>query len=138
MERSLEERVDAVLKRAFSLAYEDNPSRTEWPLHPVDADFEIVRPEDNRGDAYYMAEIYLPEYLFDELVGVTEALPAFVDTYLSGKTSLHNLLNVFTPDNLEKKVTHAEQVVTQADNLRAEFRSRQTMYTVNHVELLPV
>lgn len=127
-ELSQKDRVDSVLKRAFALAYEDNPARTEWPLHPIDADFDIRCPEDIRGDVYYMGELYLTTDLLDEVIGITEALPAFLDTYLSGRTSLDNLLHVYTPENLDRKLTQAELVLSQAESLRDEFMNRQASY----------
>lgn len=125
---SLQERCNKVLARAFSIAYEDNPSRTEWPQHTINADFMVSCPEDRKGSAYYMIELYLPELIADKLIALTEFLPAWLDTYLSGRCSLHDMLHVYTPEKLESIVQEKEQLLLEVEQLRNQFIVKQQHY----------
>lgn len=134
---SLEERVSRILSKAFSLCYEDNPSRTEWPAHPINCDFAIANPDDLRPQSYYMAEIYLPEDLFDKLVYLTEGLPCWIDTYRSGRCSINDLLNRYTPEALEDRLADAERTITEVENHRNLFIARQGAVGGLRLESLP-
>jgi hypothetical protein len=120
---SLEDKSFRVLSKAFSFAYEDNPARTEWPLHPINADFQILNPKHQKGDVYYMAELYLDTEKFDALISLTESLPSFIDTYFSGRCSLHDTLNVYTPEKLESLVDKADILISEIDTLRNNFKN---------------
>lgn len=124
---SSEQRCNSILKRAFSLAYEDNPCRTEWPLHKVDCDVVIKNPIHQKGDVYYLSELYLPEELLSELIGITEGLPGWIDVYLSGRCSLHATLHVYTPERLEEKLDQAEQILAKVEKAKLDFIASQNI-----------
>jgi len=123
---SLEERTNRIMNEAFRIAYESNPTRIGWELHEVDCDFLITNEADKRPDAYYMIECYCDEDLYAEIIGLTERVPMWIGTYLSGRCSLHATMHVYTPENLEKLLNEAEQVVLKFRALREDFRNRQT------------
>lgn len=122
---SCDERTNRIMNEAFRIAYESNPTRIGWELHEVDCDFQITVEADKRPDAYYMMECYCDEDQQSEIIGITESVPAFISTYLSGRCSLHASLHVYTPERLEKILDEAEQVVIKFRKLREDFRIKQ-------------
>ena len=127
LETSLKGRYEAIIKKAFNYTYEDNPARVGWELHKIDCDVEIINPNDVKANEYYLIGVYLPEDLQDKIIEITESLPMFVDTYLTGRTSIYNMVNYFTPEKLEEQLLNAENILLKVEPIRNEFIKRNKL-----------
>ena len=126
MDISAQQRCDKLFKDAFALCYEDNPARIGWERHTIDSDVIITNPNHIQPEAYYLPEVYLSTELQDVLFNITEGFTAWLETYKSGRTSLHNMLTVYTIDNLEKILSGYEAQIALVHEAKNKFIAEQT------------
>ena len=125
MEQSLKERCDKVFNAAIKIEIESNPNRIGWELHPQNTQVKITNLKDIKPDEYYMRRLYLEGENYDNLFHITEGLPMWLDTYLSGRTSPKNMLEQYTIENLETMLTKMELDLVKIEQARNEFIARQ-------------
>jgi hypothetical protein len=129
LESSTKERVEALIIRATTIAYESNNKREGWELHKLNSEVEITNSADIKTDEYYLHNIYLSadSEEYNNLWNIVEGFPQFLATYLSGRTSIHNMLTVYTPENLEEILNKHENQIIDIDALRNKFIARQNV-----------
>jgi hypothetical protein len=124
---TLKERYEILMGKALKYAYEKNPNYSDFNEKTEDlAEYKITKDVSTKD--YYCHTIYLnklPTGLYDEIWGVIEALPIWIDTYLSGKTSLYNMVNYYTSEQLENRIIWAEGVVEKIMIYRENFIKEQ-------------
>ena len=108
--KSYSEQVENIIGLSFKILYESNPNRIGWELHTLDVNEDIknVKFKDTLPtNVYYLYQCYkdlLGEELLEELWNINEGFSMWIETFESGCTSINNMLNVYTIENLESKI----------------------------------
>ena len=118
--KSYEDQLNYIFESQYIITNEDNPCRKGWDLHTVEL-FTEKKITGQSPNKYYLFECYLNENLKDALFEIEDFFSGWIDTYINGKTSIYNLVNVYTPENLEKKITYYTSIVNEALKKRAIF-----------------
>lgn len=122
MKKSISDRLDILFLKANKIANESNPHRdSKWFRHKQSFVCKINNPKYINPDAYYLHELYLSDKETDELFEIVEGFPMWLNVYLSGKTSIKNMIDVYTPENLEKLVAKYESIMTTLMKRKIEF-----------------
>lgn len=124
--KSLMDRWKDLFALAVNISHEDNPERQGWPLHSNNCAFRITNDKYVNKDVYYLCEVYLNKEERDYLYAVVEGLPIWVNTYLSGKSSIANKINKYTPENFEKMIAEYEEKLEKISLKRKEFIENNT------------
>jgi hypothetical protein len=123
--KSIENRCNDLFKMAFWICYEDNPCRVGWELHSNNSDVVITRSEDIKPNEYYLIDVYMDGENIDKLYDITEGFVLWIDTYKSGRTSIFNMLNLYTPEKLEELLQKYESNIKVIVALRDNFVKKQ-------------
>lgn len=125
--KSYSEQVENIIGLSFKILYESNPNRIGWELHTLDVNEDIknVKFKDTLPtNVYYLYQCYmdlLGEELLEELWNINEGFSMWVETFESGHTSINNMLNVYTIENLESKIQKYEPIVQKAWQIRCNW-----------------
>lgn len=131
--KSYSEQVENIIGLSFKILYESNPNRIGWELHTLDVNEDIknVKFKDTLPtDVYYLYQCYmdlLGDELLEELWNINEGFSMWIETFESGRTSINNMLNVYTVENLESKIKKYEPIVQKAWQIRCNWIKQQML-----------
>jgi len=132
MEKSISDRIDMLFLKANKIANESNPLRdSKWIRHKQNSVCKITNPKYINPEAYELYEVYLNDDQTCELFDILEGLPSWIDNYLSGRTSIKNMIEIYTPENLEKIILYHESIITKLIKSKIEFLKNKNNYEKN-------
>lgn len=120
--KSIEQRVNQLFSITNKIANEANPYRDkQWKRHEMSSILRIKNPKFIKAECYYLFEVYLKEDLQDKMWDILEGFSMWLDTFQSGRTSLKAMIEVFTPENLEKILSKHEENAKLLVRAKKEF-----------------
>jgi len=127
LEKSYEEKVNEIISLSFKILYECNPNRIGWEKHSINVNDDIKGIKLNNSlptDEYYLYLCYkhlLGEDLLEDIWYINEGFSQWVEKFETGKCSIHDTLNVYTFENLDKRIAEYEAIVKKAWDIRCKW-----------------
>lgn len=123
IETSYETQVSHILSSCSKILYEDNPNRVGWVSHKNNYTDKPLREDSTKNDMYYLYFSYMNNHsvLLDEIINIDATFYNFVETFKSGTTSIHNMINYYTVEGLEERINRYTKIVDEALNIRKCF-----------------
>ena len=136
---SYKEQIDGIFLMQSIITNESNPFRS-WQINNLEVftDKQLIPLNEN---VFYLYEFYEKELentiitdeygkesnLLNELFYIEDFFGGWIDTFLNGNTSIYNMLNVYTVENLEKKIKHYANVINLANEIRLNWIDKNSV-----------